>query len=269
MESLRVELITVGHELLTGSTVNTNASWIGMSLSKLGLTLSRITVVDDRVDEICSSLNEAISRKSSFIIFVGGLGPTHDDITLEAIAKCIGKKLVLNKDALHMIREYYRERKLKLRMTKERLKMAMLPEGSIPLRNRKGTAPGIQLGIDNSLVFCLPGVPREMRSIFNTSIKKIIIERIGTIYRERKLVLIEGIPESSLAPFIRKLQKSYPEAYVKSHPKGYHEGISRLVLELDMRASDKEKLERRLEEMISTIKDYIKNKGGNLKVIGE
>lgn len=266
-ENARIELITVGHELLTGSTVNTNASWIGRNIARLGLILNRVSVVDDSSEEICSSLKESLSRNSSLIIFVGGLGPTHDDITLESISKCIGRKLVLNREAMEMVREYYRSKGLKVRMTAERIKMAMLPEGSVPLRNNKGTAPGVKLELEGCIIFCLPGVPREMKSIFRESVKGEIVKMAGRVQRVRRLITISGIFESTLAPFLKELQKSYPNAYIKSHPKGFEEGVSKLVLELDIRALNRSSLRNILEEIEGKVVSYVKLKGGKAEVL--
>jgi molybdenum cofactor synthesis domain-containing protein len=266
-DNLRIELITVGHELLTGSTVNTNASWIGRSLARVGLSLSRVAVVDDNKDEICSALKEAISRASSFVIFIGGLGPTHDDITLESISGCTGKKLTLNREALSMVKDYYRNKGVKVKITEERLKMAMLPEGAVPLRNNKGAAPGLRLELNGCVIFCLPGVPREMKSIFNSSVKDELIRRAGRIYRKRMLMRIRGIFESSLAPFLRELQKSYTSAYIKSHPKGFHEGISTLVLEIDVRGEERQKVEKLLEEIKDRVFSYIESMKGEIEVL--
>src|SRR2546428_12415709 len=107
---MRVEVLTVGRELLIGKTVNTNAHWIGGRLARMGTRLSRITTVDDNLREISSSLRESLRRKPEFLVVVGGLGPTPDDMTLAGIAKGLRRGLALNKEALKMVRGNYDEK---------------------------------------------------------------------------------------------------------------------------------------------------------------
>ena len=94
------EIITVGNELLIGKILNTNAYWLARYITGLGIKVRRITVVGDDIDEIASSIREAIERKTDFIITVGGLGPTFDDRTLEGLAKALHRKLQVNEKAL-------------------------------------------------------------------------------------------------------------------------------------------------------------------------
>ena len=100
-----VEIICVGNELLIGKTLNTNAKWLAKRITTLGLTTRRITIVDDDIDEISSTIKEAIQRKPAFLITTGGLGPTFDDKTLEGLAKALERKIEINQEALKMVKE--------------------------------------------------------------------------------------------------------------------------------------------------------------------
>src|SRR5271163_4030679 len=102
-----VTCLCVGKELLIGKTVNTNAHWIGARLFGIGTMLDRVLVVTDSLDEISSGLQELIERKPDFIIVVGGLGPTPDDMTLKGVALSLGRKVRLNSDALRLMKEHY------------------------------------------------------------------------------------------------------------------------------------------------------------------
>ncbi|MEM4306157.1 MAG: molybdopterin-binding protein, partial [Candidatus Caldarchaeum sp.] len=128
-----VEVINVGNELLDGRTVNTNLNWVCGRLSQLGYTVSRAVVVRDSLKDITAALREALRRRPGWVFMTGGLGPTHDDKTLQAVAKALGRRLVLRSDVVETLRQRY----LKLAekglikepvLTKERLKMARLPE---------------------------------------------------------------------------------------------------------------------------------------------
>ena len=163
-----MEIICVGNELLIGKTLNTNAHWMARRATSLGILVKRITVVGDDVDEIADAIREALQRKPKFIITTGGLGPTFDDKTLEGIAKALNCKVKVNEKALKMVKEkyetYFREGKMeRVDLTPPRVKMATLPEGTEPLPNPIGTAPGVMTNIEGTFLIALPGVPEKWR----------------------------------------------------------------------------------------------------------
>lgn len=229
----RIELLAVGRELLIGRTVNTNAHWIGRRLALMGTMIAKITTVDDNLDEISASVSEVLARHPDFLIVVGGLGPTPDDMTLEGIARGLGKKMRLNRLALRLIREHYlRIGRSDFTITPARRKMAVLPEGSAPLPNQEGTAPGVRITAGASVLFCLPGVPLEMKWIFRESVEPEVKNRVGRLYRQAARLRLEGIFESALAPMIAEEMKNHPGAYIKSHPRGVRGGVSKIILEV-------------------------------------
>lgn len=218
---LTCEIISVGNELLIGKVVNTNASWLAERLTRLGVSVKRITVVGDNLSEISSCASEALSRKPRYILMTGGLGPTYDDITLEGLAKALGKPLILNQEALEMVRGKYE--KMGEELTEARVKMAKMPEGAEPLPNPVGTAPAVKTVSGGTVIYALPGVPREMEAIFDKSISKEVSEESG--FRVAELSLrVTGVKESALAPLISRVKELYPKVYIKSHPKGSEEG---------------------------------------------
>jgi len=217
---LTCEIVSVGNELLIGKVVNTNASWLAERLTRLGVSVKRITVVGDNLSEISSCVSEALSRRPRYIITTGGLGPTYDDITLEGLAKALGKPLILNHDALEMVRGKYE--KMGEELTEARVKMAKMPEGAEPLPNPVGTAPAVKTVSGGTVIYALPGVPREMEAIFDKSISKEVSGESG--FRVAELSLrVTGVKESALAPLISRVKELYPKVYIKSHPKGSEE----------------------------------------------
>lgn len=213
---LTCEIISVGNELLIGKVVNTNASWLAERLTRLGVAVKRITVVGDSLSEIASCVTEALSRKPRYIITTGGLGPTYDDITLEGLARALGKPLILNPEALEMVRRKYE--KMGEGLTEARLKMAKMPEGAEPLPNPVGTAPAAKVLLEETVIYALPGVPREMEAIFNETISRDVSRESG--FRVAELSLrVTGVKESALAPLISKVKELCPSTYIKSHPK--------------------------------------------------
>ena len=132
-----VEVINVGNELLDGRTLNSNLQWMGSRFSELGYVIRRAVIIRDDLREIASAVKEALRRKPRWLVISGGLGPTHDDITLEGVAKALGRRMKVNTEALEMIVEHYEKRMAekmieRIELTRERIKMAILPEGAKP-----------------------------------------------------------------------------------------------------------------------------------------
>jgi len=165
----RAEIVTVGREVLRGFTVNTNASWLAQRLVELGFDVRRVTVIDDTMEDIGSVTREVLSRSPDVVIYTGGLGPTFDDITVEAVGRALNLELRIDEEALKMVKAVYE--RLGLPLTEERVKMARLPVGSEPLPNPVGTAPGVWLKYQDVIFVLLPGVPGEMKAIFEGSVK--------------------------------------------------------------------------------------------------
>ena len=152
-----MEIICVGNELLIGKTLNTNAQWLGKQATALGITVKRVTVVADAVNEIANSVREALSRKPRFTITSGGLGPTFDDKTLEGVAEALNRKVAVNAEALNMIRRKYeayaREKgAAPVELTRARVKMAKLPEKAEAIPNPVGTAPGVRVDLEETIL---------------------------------------------------------------------------------------------------------------------
>lgn len=230
---MRIELLTVGKELLIGRTLNTNAHWIGGRVARMGVVMSVITTVDDDLKEISSTLRDILRRKPAFVFVVGGLGPTPDDMTLRGIALGLRLRMKTSVEALGMIREHYAGRGMaSIELTPARRKMALLPVGAEPIPNDSGTAPGVRLAHGGTVIFSLPGVPSEMKSIFTRSVEPELKRSIGPLSRRVFRIKLEGIMESALAPIILKAMKRNPGAYIKSHPKGVEDGVSRLEVDV-------------------------------------
>lgn len=263
---VRVEMLAVGKELLIGRTLNTNAHWIGNRLARLGSMLKEVTVIDDDLEEISSSFKDIVSRSPDFLIVVGGLGPTPDDMTLEGVAAGLGVKLGPSRAALGLIREHYVKRGLgKLELTPSRLKMSRLPVGGEPVPNQVGTAPGVRIAAGRVVVFCLPGVPAEMRSIYRRSVEPEIVRKLGRIYRGRATLKIEGVLESSLAPVLGKELKRHPGAYIKSHPRGVREGVSRIELDVVVVGKDRKKVQKEEGTIVREMKEAVTEAGGKVR----
>ena len=217
-----IELLIIGNEVLIGKTLDSNSNWMAKRIARYGHRLKRITTIGDDLIVISSSLQGILKRKPDIIITSGGLGPTFDDMTLEGIAMGLNRKLELNEHAASSIKKVYKHAYekgiLKLDgMTKERKKMAYLPQGSTPLPNTIGTAPGVKINEDNTWIYILPGVPTELKSIFRNVIIPILKEKQGKFIE--KGFLFSGIGESQIAPYTSALEEKYPQIWIKTHPR--------------------------------------------------
>lgn len=247
MPAPKAWILSIGNEVVSGQIVNTNGSWLARRLTMLGFQVKRIIALPDDETEVVEVFSDAVKRGIDVVISTGGLGPTYDDRTSEFIAKAIGEELVINEDALRMVEEKYRSKGLEL--TEHRIKMAKMPESAKPIPNPVGTAPGILVEKNDTLIIALPGVPKEMQAMFDETVEKILCKKMPRIHRVERWLHVEGIPESSLAPIIESILKKYPKVYIKSHPKGKE--LEKPVINIYVLAvSDTEEEARELVEKV-------------------
>lgn len=256
------EIVVIGNELLIGKTLDTNSHWLAKQLNQLGGELRQVTTVRDRHEEIARTVGSAIPRRPDFLLTVGGLGPTHDDITVSSLSKLLRRPLVLNQDALGLLRRRYIERLGPgVRLTPQRVKMARLPAGAVPLPNPIGTAPALRLRIGRIILVAFPGVPIEMRAIFRQS----VVPMIGSFggdrrFYDRSLFLI-GIPESALSPMIDEVMNIDRTVYIKSHPRGIEKtGRTRIELHFQVFTSSEKKAIVQLEQALRMMKRKLRGK---------
>ena len=265
-----MEIICIGNELLIGKTLNTNAQWIAKQATALGIAVKRITVVADDINEIATATRETLNRKPHFAITTGGLGPTFDDKTLEGIAKALNRKLTVNTKALEMVKEKYeayaKEKGTETaELTPPRIKMATLPEKAKPLSNPVGTAPGVQLDLEETTLIALPGVPSEMEAIFQETVEPLLKQASDKSIFYEKSIYADSIMESSLAPLIDKVMRDNPGVYIKSHPKG-RENRPHIEIHVSITARDAKKSEGKLQKAIVQLSSEIGKIGGKVVV---
>jgi molybdenum cofactor synthesis domain-containing protein len=190
---MRVALVTVGDELLAGDTVNTNAAWLGAELADRGVAVERVTVVPDRESDIAQVVNEYHAAYDGVIV-TGGLGPTHDDVTMDAVAAAFGREVTTNEAALDWL-----EREGGYARADLTEGTGDMPDGARMLPNHEGVAPGCVIGD----VYVLPGVPAEMKRMF----EEVEDDFVGDArYRE---VVEAAEPESALLDRIDDLRTTF------------------------------------------------------------
>ncbi|MFO7626327.1 MAG: nicotinamide-nucleotide amidohydrolase family protein, partial [Candidatus Fermentibacteraceae bacterium] len=199
----RAVLLAVGNELLSGRTRDANLHFLGGALNRWGLPLSEARVVRDDLDEIVSAVRELL-LPGTLLVITGGLGPTSDDITLEGMARALGLPLRVCPAAADLITGRYLS--VGERVPEGALKQALLPEGSIPVENPAGVAPGVVLHARGGVVFSLPGVPREARELFPVCLS---VAGIGQTGCSGFQVRTWGIREIDLYNMIRPIQEKF------------------------------------------------------------
>ncbi len=256
-------LFTLGNEVVQGRVINTNASYLGRRLTLLGFDVrGNISLVDD-VLLVTEFLKYVMSKRPTLIVTTGGLGPTYDDRTLEAVARAAGLNLVLNEEALTMVREKYSEKGLEL--TEDRVKMAYLPEGGVPIPNNVGTAPGCWLEVSGTIVVSLPGVPRELEAMWENWVEPRLRKLFPEIHIVEHMFRVIGVPESSVAPIVKKILKAYGNVYVKTHPKGHE--IRAPVLDVYVMATseDIKEAKQTVNEVVERLVSELKGLGGRIE----
>jgi nicotinamide-nucleotide amidase len=202
-------IITIGDEILIGQIVDTNSAWLGEQLSLLGISVNTIVTVSDDIDTIKKSLDKVLPDLD-LIIMTGGLGPTKDDITKKALAEYFSSEMVFDEPTYTKIKGFFDLRGIPfLEAHKDQCYM---PSKAEILTNNMGTAPGMLFTEDGKMVLSMPGVPYEMKWIFNNSFSPIIQERIKSnkfIYH--RTIKTIGRGESSIAESIADLLEDLPE----------------------------------------------------------
>ena len=242
-------LIAVGDELLGGFVLDTNSHWIAGRLRALGHPLKRISVIRDRPEEIVEAVRRELADPEVDRVFCsGGLGPTPDDRTFEALAAALGRQVVV----WPSVRERIAGRVRRMHeaglldspeLTEGNLRMARIPEGPLHVfRNRKGMAPGVVYEQEGTLLFVLPGVPMEMRSIFSEELEPQFLA--GGRPAAVREVRFRFAVEAQIYPLMRELEASHPDVDVGSYPNFESK-------ELTVRCSGAD--ERRVEEVAEIV----------------
>jgi nicotinamide-nucleotide amidase len=282
-----VELVSVGNELLSGTITNTNAQWISSKITRAGGLVKRITTVGDCIVEISHAVKECIARRPRWLIISGGLGPTYDDRTLQGLSTALGQELVLDARAVQMLRKSQslirRCVESDIQLNDAQLKMAKIPKGSTPIQNPVGSAPAVFVSVrkektkTKTRIFCLPGVPKEMKAIFSTVIMPQFKEAVGRYYVVESVFETVGVTESMLAPTLSRLVNSYPanDIYLKTHPKGYGYKMnvsrnikikSKLNIQIVSKGKDKLQVEARYNTILEALKEEIHKLDGKIRL---
>ena len=243
---MNCEIIAIGTELLLGQNVDTNSSWLAQQCALLGIDVYSFQAVGDNEKRIETAMKLACER-SQFVITTGGLGPTVDDVTRKAAGHIAQKQLVYNDALAKQIEDFFA--KLGKTCPKVNLNQAFIPQGATVIPNPHGTAPGFITKVGKSYLACLPGVPVEMKGMFEATLKPFLktLSPSGTVIKSR-VYRTTGISESVLnEKIVDVFEKSTnPTVAVLAHPEG-------VDIRLTAKASNDQEADKLLEGLGKTL----------------
>jgi len=240
-------LITIGDEILSGNTVDTNSNFIATELKNIGIKVSQILTISDEIETIKNTLESALAT-GDLIITTGGLGPTRDDKTKKAIAEFFHDEIALDEATFNHLKAYM-EKRGRLEILERNREQAFVPTKSTVFQNHFGTAPCMMMEQDGKILFSLPGVPYEVKPLIKDQIIPYLKEKFNLSYISTRIVSVVGIPESILADKIESWELALPGNLALSYlPVG-----TRVKLRLTASGDDEKILQSLLETEIQKL----------------
>jgi len=248
MDLFSAGIIVIGDEILSGRTKDTNSNFIANHLIQSGIKLVEIRVIEDKEETIINTTRQ-FNKEYDYVFTTGGIGPTHDDITSESIAKAFNKKYEFHSEAFNILKKYYPEGEF----NEGRQRMAKMPSGVDLIYNPLTVAPGFK--IEN--VFVLPGVPEIMQKMFLQ-----ILENLKKGSPKKILTINTNLYESTISLFLNDIQKIFSECSIGSYPyfnfiekKG---GVNIVISSWTMQS---------LDDVVLEIQKMIRLKGGKSSIV--
>ena len=254
---MKAEIITIGDEILIGQIINTNSSWLADQLVNNGIECTKISTVGDNSKGIKNALLN-VEESSELIIITGGLGPTNDDITKKVLCQVFEDDLILNNHVLNDITDFFK-RKKRSKILDLNKNQALVPSKAKIIRNSMGTAPGIWFKKNNKNILALPGVPYEMKHLFNDFLKIFKSQnKLKTI--TNKTIFIKNIPESQIANMIKEWELNLNEKIKLA----YLPRPGTVRLRLSLIGNNQKKQLSIIEDELRKLEDYIEFSEGEI-----
>ncbi len=248
----RASVINIGNEVLSGQALNTNATYLGEQLLSVGIPVVSTYIIGDDIDSIVRSFNFACND-ADLVVATGGLGPTDDDLTRQALAKLLGSELQLQGELLQKIQAFFTSRNRQ--MSSKNKIQAYIPAGAKALANNLGTAPGIRAELKGKILFALPGVPSEMKQMFGESVLpelKKLFDRQAVVVRKLRCF---GTGESNIAELLGDIMERDRNPLINCT-------VRHGVITLHIIATAKDK--SRAKQMVAKDEKFLRNKLGEL-----
>ncbi len=236
---MKAEIISIGTEILLGEITDTNAPYLASELPLLGIDLYWITQVGDNRNRLLDALRRAYGR-SDLTILTGGLGPTEDDVTREAIAELVGEEMAVDPEIESWLRSLFE--KMAIEMPRSNLRQANLIPSARPVPNRRGTAPGWWVEHQGRIIVAIPGPPGEMKQMWETEVRPALRQHLSDEVILSRVIKIFGLTEATVDEMVSPLLSSTnPTLAVYAKPDGIH-------LRLTAKSADPEDARRKIAE---------------------
>lgn len=253
---MKAEIVCIGTELLLGQIVDTNAAYLAGELAGLGVDLFHKSTVGDNLERIIATLGQAWER-SDLLVLSGGLGPTQDDLTREAVAGLLGEELEFNPEAWEQVCAYFQ--KTQRSVPENNRRQAMFPRSGRVIPNRLGTAPAMLVEKDEHILITLPGVPSELKGLWETSFKPYLQEKLqreGSPVLSSLLVRMVGIGESAMEEKILDLIKNQTNPTLAPYA-SRGEVALRITAKSDNEQYNRDLIEKALDSVKERLGSYI------------
>ena len=264
--SVNIEIIATGDELIFGRILDTNSHWISKRVAELGARLRRVTMIGDEPELIASTLNEALLRDAHFIILTGGLGPSEDDLTVDSIGMALGQESMIDEEGAAKIEAVYRNRGItdSAQINRGR-RMARVLEGSKPMQNPVGFAVGMAVDVGGKTVCTLPGVPAEMKGMFDAHVAPMIQSQATSVFQAKTYNI--SMIWKDFFPLYRQMQIDYPDIYIKNAATPPVEGEDRekihtIKVDFVLEAATYEEASKKMAEFLTDYRKRIDETGG-------
>jgi len=243
------EIVAVGSELLTPFRTDTNSLWLTAELNALGIEVRLKTVVGDDASDLQAVLRQALDR-AHLVVTTGGLGPTADDLTREAVAQVLGRPLSTDAAVLAAIRRRFDSRGIV--MPEINARQALVPEGAEVLPNPVGTAPGLWIAAERHVCLLLPGPPRELQPMYESEVAPRLIRRAGARRLRRRVIVVAGKPESTVDEIAQPIYSAFVHEPVPIAT-SILASPGRIELHLSASGEDVEALDRALDAGVARL----------------
>ncbi|MCB0402298.1 MAG: competence/damage-inducible protein A [Flavobacteriales bacterium] len=247
---MKLDILSIGDELLIGQTLNTNAYWISGQLNKIGFEIRQQLTVSDQEEAIITAVDTAL-KQVQVVLVTGGLGPTNDDLTMPVLNRYFGGKLVHNEEVYRDIEQLLLPRGYE--MNENNRKQALVPDVCKPIRNQHGTAPGLWFERGDQVVVAMPGVPYEMKAMVTDMVIPWLKAKYQLPEIVHRMVYTQGIPEAKLAEMLAEWENALPESIKLA----YLPSPGRVKLRLSSMGDNRETLQQAIEEQVERLRSLI------------
>ena len=247
---MKVQIITIGDELLIGQVVDTNSAWMGRELNKVGFEIEKIVSISDEEKDITTTLRAGL-KEVDIVLLTGGLGPTKDDITKKALADFFNSKMVFDESTFNRIQRFFA--KLGRSTTDAHMEQAYMPDRATILLNKLGTAPGMWFEQDGKVIVSMPGVPYEMKYLMEAEVIPKLLKKFNGSPVLHRTICTVGEGESRLATRLTPYFDQFP-GFLKV---AYLPSIGKVRIRLTARGENQKELQQILDEKVKGIEAIV------------